>query len=45
MVEGHVEARKVIHASLAGDHRAIVGYEASICFAELDRLLPEPEKL
>jgi pyruvate dehydrogenase E2 component (dihydrolipoamide acetyltransferase) len=45
VVEGRVEPRKVIHASLAGDHRAIDGYKASIFLAELDRMLQEPEKL
>jgi pyruvate dehydrogenase E2 component (dihydrolipoamide acetyltransferase) len=45
VVEGRVEPRKVIHASLAGDHRAIDGYKASLYLAELDQLLQEPEKL
>jgi pyruvate dehydrogenase E2 component (dihydrolipoamide acetyltransferase) len=45
MVEGRIEARKVIHASLAGDHRAVDGYRGSVYLAELDRLLQEPESL
>jgi pyruvate dehydrogenase E2 component (dihydrolipoamide acetyltransferase) len=45
VVEGRIEARRVIHASLAGDHRAIDGYKASTYLTELDRLLQEPEKL
>jgi pyruvate dehydrogenase E2 component (dihydrolipoamide acetyltransferase) len=45
VVDGRVEARKVIHASLAGDHRAVDGYRASAYLAEMDRLLQEPENL
>jgi len=44
-VEGRVEVRKVIHASLAGDHRALDGYRGGVYLAELDRLLQEPESL
>jgi pyruvate dehydrogenase E2 component (dihydrolipoamide acetyltransferase) len=44
-VDGRVEVHKVIHASLAGDHRAVDGYRGSTYLAELERLLQEPEKL
>lgn len=44
-VEGRVEVHKVIHASLAGDHRAVDGYRGSAYLAEVERLLQEPEKL
>jgi pyruvate dehydrogenase E2 component (dihydrolipoamide acetyltransferase) len=44
-VDGRVEVHKVIHASLAGDHRAVDGYRGSAYLAELERLLQEPEKL
>ena len=43
--DGHIEVRKVIHASLAGDHRAIDGYRGSAYLAEVERLLQEPENL
>lgn len=45
VAEGRIEARRVIHASLAGDHRAVDGYRGSVYLAELDRLLQEPESL
>jgi pyruvate dehydrogenase E2 component (dihydrolipoamide acetyltransferase) len=45
VVDGRIEARSVVHATLAGDHRAFDGYRASIYLAELDRLLQEPENL
>jgi pyruvate dehydrogenase E2 component (dihydrolipoamide acetyltransferase) len=45
IVDGRVEVRRVIHASLAGDHRAVDGYRGSAYLAELDRLLQEPESL
>jgi pyruvate dehydrogenase E2 component (dihydrolipoamide acetyltransferase) len=45
VVEGRVEPRRVIHASLAGDHRAVDGYRGSVYLAELERLLQEPESL
>jgi pyruvate dehydrogenase E2 component (dihydrolipoamide acetyltransferase) len=44
-VEGRVEVRSVINASLAGDHRAVDGYRGSVYLAELERLLQEPEGL
>jgi pyruvate dehydrogenase E2 component (dihydrolipoamide acetyltransferase) len=44
-VDGRVEVRKVIHTSLAGDHRALDGYRGSAYLAELVRLLQEPESL
>ncbi len=43
--DGHIEIRKVIHASLAGDHRAVDGYRGSAYLAEVERLLQEPESL
>jgi pyruvate dehydrogenase E2 component (dihydrolipoamide acetyltransferase) len=43
--DGRIEVRKVIHVTLAGDHRAVDGYRASLYLAELERLLQEPEKL
>jgi pyruvate dehydrogenase E2 component (dihydrolipoamide acetyltransferase) len=45
VVDGRIEARRVIHASLAGDHRAVDGYRGSVYLAELERLLQEPENL
>jgi pyruvate dehydrogenase E2 component (dihydrolipoamide acetyltransferase) len=45
VVDGRIEARRVIHASLAGDHRAVDGYRGSVYLAELERLLQEPESL
>jgi len=45
VVDGRIEARRVVHASLAGDHRAVDGYRGSVYLAELDRLLQEPESL
>ena len=45
VIDGRIEARRVIHASLAGDHRAVDGYRGSVYLAELDRLLQEPESL
>jgi len=45
VVEGRIEPRKVIHVTLAGDHRAVDGYRGSIYLAELERLLQEPEEL
>jgi pyruvate dehydrogenase E2 component (dihydrolipoamide acetyltransferase) len=37
--------RPVVHASLAGDHRALDGYRGSVFLAEVERLLQAPEKL
>ena len=44
-VDGRVEVHKVIHASLAGDHRALDGYRAGTYLAEIGRLLQDPENL
>jgi pyruvate dehydrogenase E2 component (dihydrolipoamide acetyltransferase) len=44
-VDGLIGVRKVIHASVAGDHRALDGYRASVYLTEVERLLQEPEKL
>lgn len=45
VVDGRVEARKVVHASVAADHRAVDGFRASAYLAEVERLLNEPESL
>ena len=45
VVEGRLEVRKAIHASLAGDHRALDGYRGSVYLAEVEHLLQEPESL
>ncbi len=44
-VNGMIGVRKVIHASLAGDHRALDGYRGSVYLSEIERLLQEPENL
>jgi pyruvate dehydrogenase E2 component (dihydrolipoamide acetyltransferase) len=44
-VEGMIGSRRVVHASLAGDHRVVDGYRASVYLAEVERLLQEPESL
>ncbi|HLF76594.1 MAG TPA: dihydrolipoamide acetyltransferase family protein [Dehalococcoidia bacterium] len=45
VVDGRIEARRVIHATVAGDHRAVDGYRASVYLAEIERLLQEPKTL
>jgi pyruvate dehydrogenase E2 component (dihydrolipoamide acetyltransferase) len=44
-VEGQVRVRKVVTASLAGDHRALDGYRGSVYLAEVERLLGSPSEL
>jgi pyruvate dehydrogenase E2 component (dihydrolipoamide acetyltransferase) len=44
-VEGKVRVRKVVTASLAGDHRALDGYRGSVYLAEVERLLGSPSEL
>jgi pyruvate dehydrogenase E2 component (dihydrolipoamide acetyltransferase) len=45
VVNGTVQPRKVVHVSLAGDHRAIDGYRGSVYLAEIEKYLQEPESL
>jgi pyruvate dehydrogenase E2 component (dihydrolipoamide acetyltransferase) len=45
VVDGAVQVRKVLHATLSADHRASVGHRGALFLAKLDRLLQEPEKL
>ncbi len=45
VVEGKVCARKVITATLSGDHRATDGHRGALFLDALGRLLQEPEKL
>ena len=42
---GMVGSRPVIHATLAGDHRASDGHRGGLFLAAIERLLQEPEKL
>jgi pyruvate dehydrogenase E2 component (dihydrolipoamide acetyltransferase) len=42
---GRIEPRRLVHASLAADHRASDGHRGSLFLAALDELLKEPEKL
>ena len=44
-VDGRIEPRTLIMASLAADHRASDGHAGSLLLAEIDRLLQEPEAL
>lgn len=45
IVEGRVEPRPVVTASLAADHRVSDGHFGSLLLAEIDRLLQQPEQL
>ncbi len=45
VAEGRVCARKVITATLSGDHRATDGHRGALFLDALGRLLQEPEKL
>jgi pyruvate dehydrogenase E2 component (dihydrolipoamide acetyltransferase) len=45
VVDGKIEVRRVLHASLCADHRASVGHRGALFLGALDRLLQEPEKL
>lgn len=42
---GMVGSRPVVHATLAGDHRASDGHRGGLFLAAIERLLQEPEKL
>ncbi len=43
--DGRVEARPVVTATLAADHRVSDGHRGGLFLAALDRLLQDPEKL
>jgi pyruvate dehydrogenase E2 component (dihydrolipoamide acetyltransferase) len=45
VVDGTVQVRDVLQATLSADHRASVGHRGAIFLAALDRLLQQPEKL
>jgi pyruvate dehydrogenase E2 component (dihydrolipoamide acetyltransferase) len=45
VVEGRIEPRPVIHATLTADHRVVDGRRGSLFLAAIDRLLQEPEGL
>jgi pyruvate dehydrogenase E2 component (dihydrolipoamide acetyltransferase) len=44
-VEGQIVTRRVIEASLSGDHRASDGHRGALFLAAVSRLLQEPERL
>lgn len=44
-IDGAVQVRKVVQATLSADHRASVGHRGALFLAGLDRRLQEPEKL
>jgi pyruvate dehydrogenase E2 component (dihydrolipoamide acetyltransferase) len=44
-VDGRVEIRPVIGATISADHRAVDGHRAGVCLAAVDRHLQEPEHL
>jgi len=45
VVDGTVQARDVVQATLSADHRASVGHRGAVFLSALDRLLQQPEKL
>jgi len=45
IIGSRVEARTIMTASLAGDHRVTDGHFGSLLLADIDRLLQRPEKL
>ncbi len=45
VVEGKVVPRRVIVASLAGDHRASDGHRGALFLADVDRRLQQPDRL
>jgi pyruvate dehydrogenase E2 component (dihydrolipoamide acetyltransferase) len=45
VVEGTVQARDVLQATLSADHRASVGHRGAVFLSVLERLLQQPEKL
>jgi len=45
VVDGAVQVRDVVQATLSADHRASVGHRGAVFLSALDRLLQQPEKL
>ena len=45
VVEGRIEARPVLAATLSADHRVSDGHRGGLFLAAVDRLLQEPERL
>jgi pyruvate dehydrogenase E2 component (dihydrolipoamide acetyltransferase) len=45
VVEGRIEARPLVTASLAGDHRVSDGHKGALLLNAISRLLQEPETL
>ena len=45
VLDGTVQARDVVQATLSADHRASVGHRGAVFLSALDRLLQQPEKL
>ena len=45
VIDGKIEARRTVHASLSADHRASVGHRGALFLGALERLLQEPENL
>jgi pyruvate dehydrogenase E2 component (dihydrolipoyllysine-residue acetyltransferase) len=45
VVDGTVQVRDVVQATLSADHRASVGHRGAVFLSALDRLLQQPEKL
>jgi pyruvate dehydrogenase E2 component (dihydrolipoamide acetyltransferase) len=44
-VDGRIEARQIMTASLAADHRVSDGHRGALLLAEIDRRLQQPEAL
>jgi pyruvate dehydrogenase E2 component (dihydrolipoamide acetyltransferase) len=44
-VDGKVEVRRTVQATLSADHRASVGHRGALFLGAIERLLQEPEKL
>jgi len=45
VVDGTVQSRDVVQATLSADHRASVGHRGAVFMSVMDRLLQHPEKL
>ena len=45
VVDGKVEPRSLVEASLAADHRASDGHAGGLLLSAIEQLLQEPEKL
>lgn len=45
VVDGDVKARRIVEASLAGDHRVTDGHRGAALLRKIDRLLQDPERL